>query len=99
VSAQVTHTYSYALSGFAIKNPTSSQLAALAADDKVAAVTEDVLVYTATYSTPQFLGLTAKGGNSAGTWRSSRRRQTARDGVWNQVRVGNGERTGWGLMK
>lgn len=86
VTAQVTHRYSYALSGFAVQNPSAAQLAALAADPEVLSVTEDRIVHTATYSTPQFLGLT--GTNGAGgkrNWQS--RSNTRNSGVWGQVRA------------
>jgi hypothetical protein len=57
VTAQVTHRYSYALSGFAAEAPSAAQLEALAADPQVLSVTEDKVVSLRTYSTPQFLGL------------------------------------------
>jgi len=59
--AQVTHRYSYALSGFAVQDLTAAQMKALAADPQVLSVTEDNLVQLATYTTPNFLGLTGKG--------------------------------------
>lgn len=58
---QVTHRYSYALSGFAVENPSPAQLQALAADPSVLSVVEDRRVSLATYTTPQFLKLTGSG--------------------------------------
>lgn len=79
VTAQVTHSYSYALSGFAIENPTAAQLQALAANPAVKSVTEDSMVFATTYTTPQFLGL-ARGPDFKNNWRRPKNRP-----VWDQV--------------
>lgn len=60
-NARVTHRYSYALSGFAVRNLTATELQALAADPNVLSVVEDNLVKTSTFTTPKFLGLTGEG--------------------------------------
>lgn len=44
-----------------MQNPTAAQLKALAADPQVLSVVEDKRVRLATYTTPNFLGLTGKG--------------------------------------
>lgn len=93
VTAQVTHTYSYALAGFAVQSPTAGQLAALAADPKVLSVTADRMLYAMTYSTPQFLGLrgrgsgSSRGSSSAGSARRSHKPDTHSSGVWDEVGV------------
>jgi len=79
VTAQVTHSYSYALSGFAIENPTAAQLQALAANPAVKSVTGDSMVFATTYTTPQFLGL-ARGPDYRANWRQPKNRP-----VWDQV--------------
>jgi hypothetical protein len=73
VTTQVTHRYSYALSGFAVEAPSAAQLAALAADPAVLSVSEDRMVSLRTFSTPQFLGL------KQSVWNEVRPRH---DGSW-----------------
>lgn len=72
--AQVSHRYSYALSGFTVQNPSASQLAALTASPDVVSVTPDRVVRALTYTTPQFLGLAKGKGDPAG-------------GLWQKVRM------------
>lgn len=68
VTTQVTHRYSYALSGFAVEAPSAAQLAALAADPKVLSVSEDRIASIRTFSTPQFLGLKQSVWNEVRPW-------------------------------
>lgn len=98
LTRQVTHTYSYALAGFAVQSPTAGQLAALAADPKVLSVTADRMLYAMTYSTPQFLGLrgsssrgsprgSSSSSSGAGAARRSHKPDTRSSGVWDEVGV------------
>jgi hypothetical protein len=79
VAGKVTHTYSYALAGFAVANPTPAELAALAANPNVLSITPDKKNRLATYTTPRFLGL-------AGPASASSRRRRQAGGVWGRVR-------------
>lgn len=83
VTAQVTHSYSYALSGFTVQGPTAAQLAALAADPLVLSVMEDKQVSISTYSTPQFLGLPNRARQVQGS--GSKPSIVRQRGVWSQV--------------
>jgi len=92
--AQISHRYSYALSGFAVQNPTAAQLKALAGDPQVLSVVEDKRVRLATYTTPQFLGLTGKGVRTSSTTSSEPQyyggdkgghHHSANWGLWDEV--------------
>jgi hypothetical protein len=85
VTAQVAHTYSYALSGFTVQAPTAAQLAALAADPQVLSVMEDKQVSIRTYSTPQFLGLPNRARQVQGS--GSKPSMVRQRGVWSQVKT------------
>jgi hypothetical protein len=85
VGRKVTHTFTYALAGFAVANPSAAQLAALGADPNVASVTPDRILQLHTFSTPRFLGLKSPG-RSKGSTKKRPPGSSAIGGVWGQVR-------------
>lgn len=82
VDGKVSQRYTYALSGFVIKNPTLEELQALRANPEVVSVTPDTLMRKRTSSSPWFLGLTSKEGESPNPLQA----QYQPRGLWDKVR-------------
>lgn len=82
VDSKVSQRYTYALSGFALKNPTVAELQALRADPQVVSVTPSTLMHQQTYSSPWFLGLTSSLGESPNNAMHARQHP---QGLWDEV--------------
>ena len=81
VDNKISQRYTHAMSGFVVRNITFAELQALRSDPAVVAVTPSQLAHKQTFSSPWFLGLTSKQGESPNPLQSRHQPQ----GLWDKV--------------
>lgn len=84
VANKVSRTYTAALSGFAVKDPTPQELQALRSDPSVLSVTLSTRMYASTYSSPWFLSLTGKDGEEVDFYLNKKQRHACKHNKHNK---------------
>jgi len=84
IEGKIRQRFNYALSGFSVTGLTPAELHALRSNPQVLSVSPSRMLQTNTYTSPWFLGLTSKEGESQAGWAHDHRQA---QGVWDKVGI------------